>query len=346
MPSTGLWLGHDVLPLDQTEAATAIMAMAAVAGAYYNLDPALCTHPALAAFVQALNDEDPVWRHLLAAQCDRHSGRSGLVAYVVGNGFNYFLPEDVEWDVRGVHRVNAVMEMLDVPFLAADLWEAEKELLGQLRQAAQTNLVKRSTQVGAYLASGYANLHGQAWAGEHIRTFSDYVAGKLTPEDSMLTRVGQMGVAAMACSAAGDDAAVAVLSKHLADELAEASRQVAAQRKRRDSSDPATPAYSQAANELKAAERTQRILRVAVEAVPGIAAPAVTMPDLRGMNLADAKRVLEQLGQAHEARDVVAPGGNTRWIMRDSKWIVRTHSPAPDAPMTGSVLLDCRHADD
>ena len=114
---------------------------------------------------------------------------------------------------------------------------------------------------------------------------------------AQVARATQPAVLAACAGEVGDQVTQSRVTSVLGAELAAAGRRISALQQARDASTPKTDLYRKHTEDLRAVERTHRVLRAAVAALPSSPQAVAGVPDAQGLTLADARQLLEAAGQ-------------------------------------------------
>ena len=298
------------------------------------------TTPQLGAAVDSLLAETNDWRTLLADFFASAEINAAMVGFTLAT-LNPLLLND-ELELSSVHnRVDALLDGLETTFTALNAQSVLVDVSEVLAEASTSNVVKASVVGGSMTVGAVAGWFGLVGGPvtKAIGAAGGYVTRKLTPESEFVANLAMVCAGTLILWDAGQLDHVHRIRAAMSEQLAEVSRKSAQQR----------------GGTLGGVDvrLQQRVLRKVVEImVPEDAddlssLAETSVPDLVGMILEDAKKIVSAHGGECSAVDAIKPEGVSRDIWFAKNWIVVTQTNGPrSATGVADVMLGVRKSTD
>ncbi len=343
---------HPLMPrASDDDLAIALGVFAVAAGASLDQDEPLhglasflIRHPKTSSQVEAAVDSlltgSNEWRSLLADFFSHADINTAMVGYTLAT-VNPLLARD-QLELSVVHnRIDALLDSLGVTVTALNIQNVLMDVQEALAEASTSPAVKASVIGGTMTVGAVAGWFGLAGGPvtKAIGSAGGFVSRKLTPESEFVADLSMLCAGTLILWDSGQLDHVHRIRAAVSERLAEVSRKSALQH-----------GGTLGGVDLRL---QQRVLRKVVEIMVPEGTDDLTslaeasLPDLVGMVLEDAKRIVAAHGGECSIFDAIKPDSVSRNVLRAGNWIVVTQTTSPRSS-TGvvGVMLGVRKSSD
>ena len=296
--------------------------------------------------LDSLKANTPEWRAMLAGVLLDQDLTPAVLGFAC-SVMNPLMPSENVGSPRINNRIDGVLDMLNCEFSASDAQGLFQDVCKDLAEASQSETLRRSVSTGAFVTSFALGCFG-LWGGQVTRGIAgagDFVRRNFTKDHEYVSTTSLLTTVALLLLQQGTATEVKRIRRELGQQLSEAGRELKDLRSKKAQVEAKSDASASELQSIprhlipmiKDKELKQRVTRRALEILaPDEGTDEASeegVPDLVGLSLEDAERVLATHGLTSEAIDVnTTHGGAPRHIGKAANWTVVSQLPVPGTP--------------